>query len=398
MSRVERKLLHGSLRTKMANDVQLSAAKPLKLKHIPELDGLRGVAALAVFFHHLAYASIHSSPWGPAIYSLYKVSRWGLYGVDLFFVLSGYLITSLLLEDRESANYWHNFYWKRALRILPVYFVSLLAVWIWIPGTTGGVILSIFFLANFTNVFHVNIGGPYWTLAIEEQFYLIWPQFVRRMGVDRLQKLALAIVLIEPALRLIDTGFHHFNFILTFFRCDGLAIGAFLACQCHRKQLAEQKFTAPLWRRFPAVWLLLGSLILVVATARMIDSARFPMQGAALFLSAINLCFYSLIRIAVQGSGSKSMAVFRSSVLVFFGRISYCMYMSHTYVARIYDHWRGPLQAGNTFEYFTRIAVVLSATVVICLVSRYALELPFMSLRKYVLRKSVPVAAAKICL
>ncbi len=380
----------------MANEVQTSAAKPSKMKHIPELDGLRGIAALAVFFHHLAFTSIHPSSWPAAIVSLYSISRYGLYGVDLFFVLSGYLITSLLLEDRESANYWHNFYWKRALRILPVYFLSLIAVWIWIPGTTGGVVLSIFFLANFGRIFHVNIGGPYWTLAIEEQFYLIWPQFVRKMRVDRLQKLALAIVLVEPVLRLIDSGFHHYDFILTFFRCDGLAIGAFLACQCHRKQLAERNLKAPFWRRFQALWLLLGASILVVATAIMMDSPRFSMQGTALFLSAINLGFYSLVRIAVQGSGSKFLAVFRSSVLVFFGQISYCMYMSHTYVMRIYDDWHGPLQPGNTLAYCARIAAVLGATVVVCLVSRYALELPFMSLRKYVLRNPMRVAPAKI--
>ncbi len=371
----------------MPHEVQMSAAKPLKLRHIPELDGLRGIAALAVFFHHLAFTSVGPSSWPATIVSLHKISRFGLYGVDLFFVLSGYLITSLLLQDRESEEYWNNFYWKRALRILPVYFLSLLGVWIWIPGTTGGVILSIFFLANFTNVFHVNIGGPYWTLAIEEQFYLIWPQFVRRMRVDRLQKLALAIVLVEPVLRLIDTWFHHYDFILTFFRCDGLAIGAFLACQLHRGQLSEQNFNAILRRKSPALWLLPAGLVLVVATAWMMESPRFYMQGTALILSAMNICFYSIIRMAVCGSGSRQLAIFRSSVLVFFGQISYCMYMSHTYVMRIYDDWRGPLRPGNTLAYCMRIAVVLGATVLICILSRYALELPFISLRRYVLRK-----------
>jgi peptidoglycan/LPS O-acetylase OafA/YrhL len=128
----------------------------------------------------------------------------------------------------------------------------------------------------------------------------------------------------------------------------------------------------------------------------MMLSATFFMQGTALFLSAVNLFFYCLIRMAVHDSGAKYLAIFRSAVLIFFGQISYCMYMSHTYVMRIYDDWTGPLRPGNHLAYTARIAAVLGGTILISLISRYALELPFMSLRKYVLRKLATAAQQRL--
>ena len=341
-----------------------------------ELDGLRGIAAIAVFFHHLSFASIDqtSNLWGPAISSVCRLSRYGLYGVDLFFVLSGYLITTILLKDRNSANYYFNFYWKRALRILPLYLITLFVAWVWFQASIGGVTVSILFLANFGRLMHVDIGGPFWTLAIEEQFYLVWPQIVRRLRVNQIKKVALSIVIVEPVLRLIATAFHHYDFLLTFFRCDGLALGALLACQlsCGDR---NRSATPGRRRKMLAVWILLFSCIFLAFTGKLLSSPKFFMQGSALFLSAINLCFYSCIRIAVGNSGARFLAVFRSSVLVFFGEISYCMYMSHTYVMRVYDDWRGPLVAGRTLDYWVRITSVFCATVVVCIISRYALEL-----------------------
>lgn len=358
-----------------------------RLKHIPELDGIRGIAAIAVFFHHLAYTSIQPQHWNAAIGWLHSFSRYGLYGVDLFFVLSGYLITSLLLQDRESNSYYHNFYWKRALRILPIYLLSLLAVWIWIPGTTGGVILSLFFLANFTLPLHVNIGGPYWSLAIEEQFYLIWPRFIRRFPVETIQKIALGIVIAVTALRLIATAFGHFDFILTFFRCDGLAWGAVLACQCHRARNLK-KFRGNYKTNLKNVGLFVVSLVFLVLSAQWLDSPRFYMQGSALFLSAVSLFFYVVIRIAVENSGLRPLYLLRSRLFVFFGEISYCMYMSHTFVMQIYDHYTDFTQSGDSFLYLRRITIVLAITIVLCVISRYTLELPVQSLRRYVLRPS----------
>ncbi|MGC1871006.1 MAG: acyltransferase [Acidobacteriaceae bacterium] len=370
----------------MAHSLRGNTQQATVPRHIPELDGFRGIAALAVFCNHIFVAPAHPAWFTSSAIWLYHISRYGQYGVDLFFVLSGYLITSILLKDRDSPDYYYNFYWKRALRILPLYLVSLLVAWLWFGESAGGVIISVFFLANFSRLFHVALSGPYWTLAIEEQFYLIWPQFVRRLRIAQVEKWAWAIVIIEPVLRLIDSAFHHSNFFFTFFRCDGLAFGALLACQLAPRQ-DRSPDTRRLARKRSAIWILGFSCILMLATGKFIYSHRYAPQAIALFISAINLFFYCAIRIAVENSGARFLAVFRSRLMVFFGLISYCLYMSQTYILRTYDEWRHPFLPDSWSGYWVRIAIVLPAAIAVCVVSRYALELPFMSLRKYVLRR-----------
>ena len=140
------------------------------LRHIPELDGLRGIAAIMVFFHHACFTSIHGGGWPLPIEVLGKISLYGANGVELFFVLSGFLITSILLTDRAKASYYEPFYWKRILRIVPVYVVMLFYIALFVPHTALQLLCAVLFVANFTWFFHVPALMPFWTLAIEEQF------------------------------------------------------------------------------------------------------------------------------------------------------------------------------------------------------------------------------------
>ena len=139
-----------------------------RIRHIPELDGIRGIAALAVFFHHVCFTSVHvdAQPgWSRSIVVLFHMAAFGDRGVDLFFALSGYLITSILLQERRSSRYYQDFYWKRALRILPIYMVSLLGVSIFLHQTAY-VAMAAVFVVNFAGVLHVHGFGPFWTLSI----------------------------------------------------------------------------------------------------------------------------------------------------------------------------------------------------------------------------------------
>jgi peptidoglycan/LPS O-acetylase OafA/YrhL len=205
-----------------------------KLPHLPELDGLRGLAALGVLFHHFMQplgddAAVHHSAVSGAIIA---ASGYGAMGVDVFFVLSGFLISSLLLVDREKTSYFHNFYWKRVLRIVPVYLVHLSLVAVLAPGSLGYILLSSVFLVNFASVFHMNGGGPTWTLSIEEQFYVLWPQAVRRLRLEFVYWLAFALIASSNLARILVPLWHGgINVQYTFYRCDGLALGAVLACQ-----------------------------------------------------------------------------------------------------------------------------------------------------------------------
>ena len=200
---------------------------------------------LAVFFHHICYADIPVGHWNWWITGLGRVSYFGSLGVDIFFVLSGFLITSLLIKDRKKPAYYKDFYWKRALRILPLYFLFLLITLIAYKHSLAFVAFAALFLANFSTVFGVNnFGSPFWSLAVEEQFYVLWPTVVRRLTVRQVMLFALSIGAGCVGLRFGLAMVGHHNYYLTFMRCDGLALGALIACVLSRGERVLRLFYA----------------------------------------------------------------------------------------------------------------------------------------------------------
>jgi peptidoglycan/LPS O-acetylase OafA/YrhL len=177
---------------------------------MPELDTLRGVAILAVVFYHGFPRSdaVASLPGIVRIVSAIAEREW--LGVNLFFVLSGFLITGILLDSKGAPQYYKRFYVRRALRIVPAYLLLLLLLLV-LPliGIVDRRIswsfigLSLIYLSNFTNFFGVAMQyGPLWSLAVEEQFYLVWPAAVRNLSRRTLGLCAVA--------RLADLGIVYF--------------------------------------------------------------------------------------------------------------------------------------------------------------------------------------------
>ena len=358
-----------------------------RLVHFTELDGLRGIAAIIVFFHHLCYTSINPAGWNPFVTYLHNLSRPGDAGVDLFFVLSGFLITSLLLEARDKPSYYHDFYWKRVLRILPLYALCLLGVFFFVPGSHAYVLLSALFISNFALFFHVASSGPFWTLAIEEQFYLIWPAFLRRRPVAQLRRWALTLAFSSVALRLAAAAIGHHTFYYTFFRCDGLAGGAYLAFWLYergRSRAREKRITQNLFSI-----LAFGAVLCGLSLWKPMQERHLPLFDA-LYQTGITLLCIFLITFAITRSGDRKLAFLRSPFLTFFGLISYALYMVHLYVMYSYDALRGPLPIGDTAAYLLRLATILAITLILCLISRFTIELPANSLRKYVLAPHAP--------
>jgi peptidoglycan/LPS O-acetylase OafA/YrhL len=361
--------------------------------HIRELDGIRGIAALAVFFHHLCFTSIQPERWGPVILELRAFFLYGTAGVDIFFVLSGFLITSLLIRDRESPAFYRDFYWKRALRILPLYIACLLGVLLFIRHSSRYVLLSAFFIANFANIFHIESVGPFWSLAIEEQFYLIWPTAVRRLSITRLRNWSLIIITGVVLLRFLSAAcFGHHNYFLTPLRCDGLAAGALLACGFDRRQRENLKSSA----HDP---LLIGTLLIGVLLWRipvLLPTTANAIAIAASFTStATTLICAAVVGLIIAHAESRPLRFLRSSPLTFFGLISYAFYMVHPYVMRVYDALR-PLPAGDARNYTVRLAIVFAVTIAASLLSRYLIELPALSLRKRVLNRPAPEAETEV--
>jgi peptidoglycan/LPS O-acetylase OafA/YrhL len=200
---------------------------------MPELDTLRGIAVLGVVFLHgfeWQYGMLRFSP--PASVFL-TVTQRGSLGVDLFFILSGFLITGILIDSRDLPRFYARFYTRRALRILPVYYALLLLLLILHSSSVQFVALSFIYLANMTGMFGVpGDYGPLWSLAVEEHFYLLWPTIVHRLRKERLAIVCLCIVALVPLLRL---ACFQFNWgkgslgLYTWFVADGLATGSLVA-------------------------------------------------------------------------------------------------------------------------------------------------------------------------
>jgi peptidoglycan/LPS O-acetylase OafA/YrhL len=212
---------------------------------LPELDGLRGIAILLVLIFHGVSEQHFASSF---LSRLRVVGRMGWTGVDLFFVLSGFLIGGILLDVRQSSSYFKTFYARRAYRILPVYFVVLalfsLRFFFPVAGPLGGFSQSPvpwFSYLTFTqNIWMMLVGSlgagtlaATWSLAVEEQFYLSAPLVVRKISGSRLALVLLAVIAAAPVLRTaIYLGAAHgriADYILMPCRADALSCGMLCA-------------------------------------------------------------------------------------------------------------------------------------------------------------------------
>src|SRR5215472_6982913 len=181
-----------------------------RVEFFPELAGLRALAALFVCFYHFVETvpplprTVH-----PLIRTLATVVTHDYVTVDVFFVLSGFHITALLLRDRANPHLFNNFYWRRALRIVPVFLIALGLFWYVVPHSGAYLVLCVLLVANFSIRFGVQMTSAIWTLCIEEQLYLVWPQAVRRCKAKTIAWIAFWLSLFSTVLRPLVFRFHH---------------------------------------------------------------------------------------------------------------------------------------------------------------------------------------------
>lgn len=215
----------------------------LSAQHVPGLDGVRGLAILLVLIYHLA-VMIPASDLEHTVFSGLSI---GWIGVDLFFVLSGALITGILLDTKSDEGYFRNFYVRRVLRIFPLYYALLIFSFYILPEfhhakagrftrIDGQEIWYWLYLQNFAIAaagnFRHGIMDVTWSLAIEEQFYLVWPMVVYLSGLRRLTVVCFSLVAGSIALRVIlqHLGYAPITlYVLTPTRLDGLCAGALVA-------------------------------------------------------------------------------------------------------------------------------------------------------------------------
>jgi peptidoglycan/LPS O-acetylase OafA/YrhL len=254
-------------------------------------------------------------------------------GVNLFFVLSGFLITGILLDSRHRTNYYKRFYMRRVLRILPAYYAVLILLLVLRRSSLAYFGLSFIYLSNMTNLFGVpQFYGPLWSLAVEEHYYLFWPAIVRRLSSRGLALTALGVCMLVPVVRAVSFSLGLTRNLGSYTWCvaDGLAAGSLIAI------LLRTSITRLNIRRVCGS--LLG-LTLILATFGFPFGilTRNRLLGAALQYSLINLgCSGALLLVILLGTGSWRRFV-NWSWLRFFGYISYGLYLIHLLIFSFYD-------------------------------------------------------------
>lgn len=300
---------------------------------MPELDSLRGIAILGVLFLHgfyWPYASLRLSSFGTLFL---RATQPGWLGVNLFFVLSGFLITGILLDSKARPDFYKRFYGRRALRILPAYYLLLLLLGLLGQAGPAYLGLSFVYLANVTDLFGVaNDYGPLWSLAVEEHYYIFWPTVVRNVSTRGVAIIASSILVLVPVLRAFAfLGGHTAGLAsYTWFVADGLAAGGLIAVllrtNISRKRLVQ-----------------LTCLLIVAAIAISIVGSphgiltRNTVLGAALQHTVITVLFGGVLLGCLLVGTSAQAAWVNQPTLQFFGYISYGLYLIHLMVFRVYD-------------------------------------------------------------
>jgi peptidoglycan/LPS O-acetylase OafA/YrhL len=350
------------------------------MNRIKELDGLRAAAILlVVVWHYLG------RPSGPD--SLFwKATHFGASGVDLFFVLSGYLITTILLANRKSANFFSTFYGRRTFRILPVYYL-MIAVYAaarltgFVPALFDGPIPAWVYFLGLQNIWmtaHQTWGPEWlivtWSLAIEEQFYLLWPLILRSSSIERLPWILAAILVASPLARATDylAGDEWgYQFLLPF-RADALAAGALIAWYRWsglRNVIVERLMTV--------IFLLSACLFPVFASLFAVPDTSRPL--ALWGYTYLAIAYGSLVFVVLQNQGAGSLGLLRTRAGEFFARISYAFYLVHIVILDlVFIAVRTPYRPGS-WSGIALIGLSFLISIAVCELSYRILEKPMIA-------------------
>jgi peptidoglycan/LPS O-acetylase OafA/YrhL len=340
------------------------------MQRVKELDSIRGLAAATIVIYHVWFMNI------------------GLLGsaVDLFFVLSGYLITSILLGHPLSERFLLAFYARRGLRIWPIYYISLLILvvinpWVPRPGSLAGLPYFLSFTQNLpyywsdTAPAFIPAFRHSWSLAIEEQFYLMWPVLLWLVGRKGLPWAAMGLIVLAVTMRALN-----FNSWILATHCDGLALGALLA------GLLEAPSEAARWRLDRSLFLAVGLAAVGFWAGSAVVVRLFAHGSESALVTAVqsirplclNLVFFALVGLTVLGAGDWRMGLLRDRRLVYLGQISYGLYLYHHIVLILWDDFAAARGLGNHIGYdLVKIGVSLA----IAALSNRIIEQPILALK-----------------
>ena len=387
-----------------------SSYEPNLQGHLPVLDGVRGIAILMVILFHTTIIKA-SAPIDDYYFMIGK-SAW--LGVDLFFVLSGFLITGILYDTKGSKRYFKSFYLRRTVRIFPLYYAVVFFClfvasdlpffgdpgvpdpwpdrwWYWLYGSN--------FLVAKEGFRHI-ILGPTWSLAIEEQFYLVWPLLVFFFSRKSMMVVSASCILLSVILRIVlfNDGVHPTSiYVMTPTRLDGLASGAFVALAARGPR--------GLQGLIPWAYGLAAILTPIVGYFLCIGHLNKKLPNMILYgYVSVALLFAALfVLILRQRPGSLLYKIFSSRFLCIFGKYSYALYLFNRPLVGLVDKY--------LFNYrdFPRIwgssipgqivytLIITAISFAMAIVSWHIFEKHFLKLKKYFpSEKKPPLKAVEI--
>jgi len=372
--------------------------RPIRLSgHLPGLDGVRGVAILLVMaVHFVGGATPHNLAERIAV----KAGSFGVLGVDLFFVLSGFLITGLLLDAKGGPSYFRNFYARRTLRIFPLYYMVLALLFVVLPRVTVipdsleyarqhegwlWTYTTNFFLAAKAS-WALGYVSHFWSLAIEEHFYLVWPLIVFSFRRETLEKICVGVLaagLIGRSV-LAVSGMSELSIsVLTPCRVDTLCVGALLATVARRAAGPE-----PLVRRAALGAVAMAAGIFVVSIWCVVTGIGLPVMHQvrntfyALFFGALTL-------LAVQPAERAWTArLFQNRTLRMFGKYSYGLYVYHGIISHhLFEHRvedrLGAMLGSHSLGIAVQAAIGVSLSLLVSVASYELFEKRFLALKRF---------------
>jgi peptidoglycan/LPS O-acetylase OafA/YrhL len=347
---------------------------------IPALDGLRGTAILLILAYHLA---VRVQPGAAAVRWALMATRLTWSGVDLFFVLSGFLIGGILLDAKTSARYYRAFYMRRACRILPIYALLLGLCFLrylpfhWLPHSLGSFSANeipwaayLLFGQNWWMAHLGNLGlgtlSPTWSLAVEEQFYLTMPWCIKKLSRNWLAMLLGGIVLTAPLLRALVLNVFKTGatacYVLMPCRADALCLGVLCAMlvRQRRRWLFVTSNRGLLWAALAVQAVLLGILT---------GMGGDPFSGRWLSIQySVLACFYAcLLLLVLSMPGSWLERLFTCKMIMRLGTVSYFVYLFHIPLIEVSRRLVGAYARSSTNNVTIVLAYVIGMAVTLVL-------------------------------
>jgi len=374
--------LFSGINMKISSSTTSSAQNFSIGNYYPALDGLRGLAIILIILHHnFGYFSIFRPAW---------------ISLDLFFVLSGFLITGILLKKRDTQYFLRNFYARRVLRIFPIYYLSVIIILFILPHLIYFPFSLKYFLTNqiwfwleIQNWLFIlkpngnnNFLNHFWSLALEEQFYLVSPFIILLIKqVQKIISFLLVVLLLMTALRLI-VWFQQFNNIsyvnlFAFTRIDGLCVGSILAIFVNQGNVEINRINKVLFSLFSI------PIFIVLPFFKFFFYTRLPYTACCLF-PAVSL-FWGLIVWSSINPANIMFRIFNSRLLIYFGKISYGLYILHWPIFKLFTSG-GIILIGSPNSFMGNLLLSLISTfiaIILAIISFHTYEKFFLGLKRY---------------